>query len=242
MTGAKTPGAAKKPLLRPRDASTLIIVDRDTGEPRVLMGRRSADQVFMPGKYVFPGGRVDKQDRLIDSIDALRPTEVRKLLLDMKGAASEQRARALALAAIRETIEEAGIVIGEACTNGGSKTAHETWRDFFDRGYSPKLGALTFFARAITPPGRPRRFDTRFFCCEASAITARLEISDGELSGLEWVTIEQARELELPAITRVILEDLLDRLKNSTLDDGSIPIPYYHYKNGSFRRELLTAG
>ena len=239
MTGGDATRPARTSALRPRDASTLIIVDRDGIEPKVLMGRRRADQVFMPGKYVFPGGRVDKQDRLVDSADALRPSEIRKLMLDMKGVASEQRARALALAAVRETFEEAGLVIGVAGAAVACRAPHETWREFFARGYMPRLGSLTFFARAITPPGRPRRYDTRFFCVEASAVAARLDISDGELSGLEWVTIGQAAELDLPPITRVILEDLLDRLKNDTLDSDGVAVPYYHHKNGSFRRDLL---
>jgi 8-oxo-dGTP pyrophosphatase MutT (NUDIX family) len=230
----------KAAALKPRDAATLIIVERDQGSPRVLMGKRRADQVFMPGKYVFPGGRVDKQDRGIVSADELRESEMQKLLLDMKGGPSEGRARALALAAIRETFEEAGIVIGEHKLGVACGQPHETWRDFFARGYVPKLGDLTYFARAITPPGRPRRYDTRFFCVEAAIITARLDISDGELSGLEWVTIAEARDLDLPPITRVVLEDLLDRMSNGPLDDGRRPIPYYHQKNGAFRRELLS--
>ena len=238
-----TEATAPKPApLKPQDAATLIIVERAGGEPRVLMGRRRDDQVFMPGKYVFPGGRVDKADRIIASADELRPLETAKLLIDMKGSPSESRARALALAAIRETFEETGIVIGDEATPAAGFDGHETWRDFLGRGYLPRPSTLTFFARAITPPGRPRRYDTRFFCCEAAAVRTRFDMSDGELSGIEWVTVEEARALDLPAITRVILEDLLDRLKNGTLDDSALAVPYYHHKNGSFRRQLLKAG
>src|SRR5204863_1967999 len=56
---------AKARALRPRDAATLIIVDNSSGEPRVLLGRRRLDMVFMPGRYVFPGGRVDPADKQI---------------------------------------------------------------------------------------------------------------------------------------------------------------------------------
>jgi 8-oxo-dGTP pyrophosphatase MutT (NUDIX family) len=244
MTDEAPPAAPeKKPqALKPQDAATLIIVDRSSTGTRVLMGRRRLDQVFMPGKYVFPGGRVDKQDRLISSHDELRPAELQKLLVDMKGTVSAARARAIALASIRETFEEAGIVIGAETPATGGDLPHETWRSFFGRGFAPRLAELTFFARAITPPGRPRRYDTRFFCVDARAITARLDMSDGELSAIEWVTVDQARELDLPPITRVILEDLLDRLDSGRLEDGSMAIPYYHHKNGSFRRELLRVG
>ena len=74
-------------ILRPRDAATLIIIDRTSGEPRVLMGKRRMEQVFMPGKYVFPGGRADKDDKIVQSADELPEVEAAKLLLDMKGSA-----------------------------------------------------------------------------------------------------------------------------------------------------------
>ena len=94
---------------RPRDAATLVLVDMASGVPKVLMGRRRAGQVFMPSKVVFPGGRVDEADKLVRSGDALAPSETEKLLLEMKGHPSEVRARAMALAAVRETFEETGI-------------------------------------------------------------------------------------------------------------------------------------
>jgi hypothetical protein len=113
-----------------------------------------------------------------------------------------------------------------------------SWNGFFDCGFRPKLSSLSLFARAITPPGRPRRYDTRFFCVAAEEIGHTVDTRDGELSGLHWLTVDEARSLDLPSITRVILEDLLDHLKT----DGAItdaPVPYYHHKNGTFRRELL---
>lgn len=235
--GKATPSSSK--MLKPRDASTLIIVDGVGSNPRVLMGKRRMEQVFMPGKYVFPGGRVDKTDRLVQSADELAPVEIAKLMLDMKGGATPSRARALALAAIRETYEEAGLVIGQPAPKR-QLSSPAGWNAFIDHGFTPSLSRLTFFARAITPPGRPRRYDTRFFCIEAEAIAHRTDSNDGELSGLHWLTIEDARELDLPAITRVVLEDLGDRLRNGGLAASHAPVPYYHFKNGSFRRDLLT--
>jgi 8-oxo-dGTP pyrophosphatase MutT (NUDIX family) len=220
---------------RPRDAATLIIVDRGSGEPRVLMGQRRMDQVFMPGKYVFPGGRVDKSDRLVESADELQPEVSAKLLLAMKGTPSNARARALGLAAIRETFEEAGLVIGSAGRRAATRKI-PSWDPFLDSGYIPKLGALTLLARAITPPGRPRRYDTRFFCIAANEIAHRVDTLDGELSGLHWLTVPDARALDLPAITRVILEDLVEYLQKSPHDWA---VPYYHHQKGSFRRDML---
>lgn len=230
---------AKTPALRPRDAATLIIVDRTENAPRVLLGKRRMDMKFMPGKYVFPGGRVDRADRFVASGGDLPALEIEKLLLEMKGTPSPMRARALALAAVRETFEEAGLVIGTP-VNGSALPKDASWRRFHETGYTPLLTPLTYFARAITPPGRTRRFDTRFFCVDAEAIVHRTDAPDEELSGLVWMTIEEARSLDLPPITRVILEDLTDRLKSGELHDAKAPVPYYHNRNGSFRRELLT--
>src|SRR3954447_11556202 len=98
--------------LRPRDAATLILVDTNRPEPAVLMGRRGLNHVFMPGKYVFPGGRVEAADRTIESADEPAPAELAKLQLEVKGTPSPARARALPLAAIRETYEETGVLIG----------------------------------------------------------------------------------------------------------------------------------
>lgn len=226
--------------LRPRDASTLIIVDRAGPAPRVLMGKRRMEQVFMPGKYVFPGGRVDKTDRLVASADELPTTETAKLLLQMKGAVSASRARALALAAIRETYEEAGLVIGAPLQGATKAVSVPGWVEFFAHGFMPKLSPLTFFARAITPPGRPRRYDTRFFYMDAEAISHRTDTNDGELSGLHWLTMEDARDLDLPPITRVVLEDLMERVRTDVLPVAASSVAYYHHAKGSFRRDILA--
>ena len=237
--GASTPTAAPKArALRPRDAATLIIVDSSAGEPRVLLGRRRLDMAFMPGRYVFPGGRVDPTDRQVAVEQDLGRGDIKKLMVAMKGTASEARARALALAAVRETFEEAGIIIGVPLRAQQTSKA-QGWQAFFAHGFQPALARLTFFARAITPPGRPRRFDSRFFCVPADAIAHKVEAADGELSDLEWHSIAQARSLELPNITRVVLEDLAERFTAGALHAGDMPVPFYHRRNGSFRRGLI---
>lgn len=232
----REPGAK---LLRPKDAATLVIIDRSGSEPTLLLGKRRLDLAFMAGKFVFPGGRVDRTDKSVVTASDLRDTEIAKLKVDMRGLPTATRARALAAAAIREAYEEAGLVIGTRMNH--SKPAPEGWKTFFETGHAPALAGITFFARAVTPPGRPRRFDTRFFCIDASAIAERHAINDGELSGLEWVTMEGARALDLPRITRVVLEDLAEQLANGSLDHGTNPVPYYYYRNGAFKRDLITA-
>lgn len=227
---------------RPRDSATLIIVDTTNGEPRVLMGQRRLDLVFMPGKYVFPGGRVDAADKGLETIDELRDADVQKLLVDMRDVPSPGRARAIALAAIRETFEETGIVVG-APGVAARPVEHDVWKGFFSLGFLPKLSDLRYFARAITPPGRPRRYDSRFFYCDVSAVGHRSEVADGELSSLDWFTFEEMRALDLAAITRVVLEDLIDRLKidaaGAAAGDGAA-VPFYRHKNGSSRRQLIA--
>ncbi len=226
--------------LRTRDAATLIVVDSSSGEPRVLLGRRRLDMVFMPGRYVFPGGRVDPGDRHVPVHDDLEPGNLKNLLVAMKGPASPIRARALALAAVRETFEEAGLLIGKPAQTAAPAKA-KAWHDFFAHGFRPALDRLTFFARAITPPGRPRRFDTRFFCVPADAVGHKIAIADGELSDLEWHSIAQARSLELPNITRVVLEDLGERIAAGALGKSDMPVPFYHRRAGNFHRDLITA-
>jgi 8-oxo-dGTP pyrophosphatase MutT (NUDIX family) len=242
--GLAAGNADKNPAaMKPRDSSTLIIVDNTSGEPRVLMGKRRLDQVFMPGKYVFPGGRVDATDRNVETADELLDSETSKLLIEMRDTPSAARARAIALAAVRETFEESGIIVG-APGKPQRPVEAEAWQGFFAQGCMPKLSQLRFFARAITPPGRPRRYDSRFFYADVSAIAVRTEVIDGELSSLDWFTFEEMRALDLPAITRVVLEDLIDRLKidaEGPAAAAAAAVPFYRHKNGASRRQLLAS-
>src|SRR5262249_26880885 len=141
-------------------------------------------------------------------------------------------------AAIRETYEEAGLIIGAPLTAARLPTP-PVWRGFLAHGFVPALARLTFFARAITPPGRPRRYDTRFFCVPAAAVAHKVPVADGELSELEWHSLAHARSLELPNITRVVLEDLAERIAAGPLDAVDSAVPFYHRRYGSFRRDLI---
>src|SRR5438046_9571942 len=90
------------PTIRPKDAATLIIIDRSGPVPKVLLGKRHAGHKFMPGKFVFPGGRVDPFDR---RMPIARPLDSVSEVQLMKRAQrpSAAKARAFALAAIRGT-------------------------------------------------------------------------------------------------------------------------------------------
>ena len=223
---------------RPRDAATLVLVDNRDSQTRLLMGKRRAGQVFMPNKVVFPGGRVDEEDKAVASADELADIEIAKLMMEMKGHPSHVRSRALAMAAIREVYEETGIIVGAQTQSTGN--VPDQWQRFFAKGYAPKLSGLCFFARAITPPGRSRRYDTRFFCASASEIALQTDELDDELSEINWYTVAETADLDLPPITRVIIEELGDRLAAAPLGPMSDPIPFYHQRHGNFRREMLN--
>ncbi|MBI1384409.1 MAG: NUDIX domain-containing protein [Rhizobiales bacterium] len=234
-------GAARRPL-KPVDAASLLIVDRSDGVPRVLLGRRNPRQAFVPNKYVFPGGRVESCDQRIAPVDDVPATDVPRLLHDMKGRPSERRARALALAAVRETFEETGVAVGLAAGTVSDRDASdERWHRFLSAGVAPSLAGLRFVARAITPPGRTRRYDTRFFLIDASWIVANSQITDGEFTQVAWVTFDEARDLDLHAMTRTVLADAAERLNLRPESAGAAPVPYYYSRNGRFRRELIDA-
>lgn len=226
------------PNCRPRDASTLIIVDLDGGTPKILMGRRHEGHVFMPGKFVFPGGRIDRSDCAVSVPDTLDPAVEAKLLADMKGKPSARRAQGLGLAAIRETFEETGLLIGKPASNPMTSKS-PVWRPFAERGLTPALADLSLFCRAITPPRRPRRYDTRFFVVSSELVAGRLTDGDGELLDLHWLTFSKAFELDLPPITKVVLEELQGKLARGALPSPGDDVPYYFMRNGAFRRELL---
>lgn len=228
------------PYIRPRDAASLIIVDRDAKSPRVLMGRRSMKHVFFPGAYVFPGGRVDPGDGAVPAADEMPAHVAARLLSGIRGRPSQRRARALALTALRETFEEAGLLIGRVATPDRYPT-NPDWRCFFDHGIVPALSPLAFVARAITPPGRPRRFDTRFFAVHADAVVKTLpahERPTEELSELVWLPIEEAKALPIPSITRTVLDDLQSRLDGAGSLHADVPVPFYRMIRGRFVREL----
>lgn len=226
-TGAK--------FLRPRDAATLILLDKRDGQINVLMGRRSSKHVFMAGQFVFPGGRTDATDNRIAVAAPLHPAEQAKLLTPRM---TESRARAIAISAIRETYEEAGLLIGR---HAQFQTKNPSWTGFAERGIQPSLDHLRYIGRAITPPGRTRRFDTRFFGIWRESVI--LEMPEGpptnELGELMWLPLHEAKELQIPPITRTILTELDKRLADDPQLSPGGPVPFYYMRNNLFKREVL---
>lgn len=203
------PDGERPKAARPRDAATLILV---RGQREVMMGQRAKGHVFMPDKWVFPGGRVDPGDaRAKAAAELTRETE--RLL--RQGTLVRRPPRAFALAAVRETREEAGLVLGD------------------NRG--PDLSKLQLVARAITPPYRPRRFDARFFMADAEAVLAHDEPQPGEeLLHTKWFSLDEAEALDLPSITRFVLKEVRARLGGAAVQP-----PFLRFSRGKHTLERL---
>jgi 8-oxo-dGTP pyrophosphatase MutT (NUDIX family) len=223
--------------MRPRDAATLILLDRSGSEFHVLMGRRHARHAFMPGKFVFPGGRTDPADSRIPVIENLHPDEEAKLI-GSGARASRARARAIALSAIRETYEEAGLLIGRKAS---FSTGKPDWQGFVEHGVHPSLESLRFIARAITPPGRVRRFDTRFLAAWRGDVAVALETGGptNELEELVWLPLSEAKSADIPTITRTVLVELEGRLERDPQLSPGGDVPFYHMIRNRFVREIL---
>ncbi len=190
-----------------RDAATLIVLRDAKTAPSVLMGQRGASAVFMPNKFVFPGGAVDPSDATVPQT----PLNA----LDQARLESESKvpAAALAAAAIRELWEETGQVLG---LPAAWDDPPQGWRGFAATGHVPHATALQFFFRAVTPVGPPRRFDARFFLADAAdLVTSPDDFSNAEdeLAHLQWVPLEKARRFDLPFITQVVLAELVNHIK-----------------------------
>ncbi len=225
--------------LRPKDAATMLIIDRNGARPKVLMGKRHESHKFMPGKYVFPGGRLDDGDRRMVATGAL-PQICEDRLLKRAVRPSASKARALALAAVRETFEETGLLFGSDEFGVPELAPEGSWSEFAGHGVFPDLSAITFVARAITPPRRPKRFDTRFFTVDASALAKKIDGvtgPDSELTDLVWVDFDEAKALDLPSITKVIIQEVEARIAGGFAP--YLPVPFYWERRGSFVREEL---
>lgn len=227
---APAAGAADLPI---RDAATIILTRMLPEGPAVLMGQRGAGAAFMPSKYVFPGGALDPDDatppfaRPLAALDAARLAEDAGPVLPM----------AFAGAAIRELWEETGLRLGLPGT--WADPVPGDWQGFAEAGLLPDAGALRFVFRAITPPGRPRRFDARFFVADAAEVAGDpddFSHATDELSHLHWVPISEARRLDLPFITEVVLAEVAAHCLPGSAADDSVPFFDNSGSRSVFRR------
>ena len=169
-----------------RHAATVVLWRESPDGPQVLMGQRGEAAVFMPSKFVFPGGRVDAEDHAAARPGFLSSDCARRLaLLAFDDAPGPD---VLVAAALRELTEETGLNL--------AAMEHPT---------------LRFIFRAITPPGRTRRFDARFLLAHADSLDGDgndFATASGELRHLRWLPLPEARALDLPFITEVVLAEV----------------------------------
>jgi 8-oxo-dGTP pyrophosphatase MutT (NUDIX family) len=207
-----------------RNAATVVLWrNGPNGAAQVLMGQRGAQAAFMPSKYVFPGGAVDAADADVALAQGL--PEACKLRL---ANGTDVRPDTLAAAAIRELWEETGLALGITGT-WASPPADEghDWAGFAARGLVPSAQGMEFIFRAITPPGRPRRFDARFFLVPAAHIAGDIDdfsAASDELSHLHWIDLAATRSLDLPFITEVVLAEVASVLKTGPAPAG---VPFF---------------
>ncbi len=202
-----------------RNAATVIVLRNRMSDPHVLMGQRGAKAAFMPNKFVFPGGAVDVADADVSLASFMPDICADRLREDSE----TDIGHALAVAAIRELWEETGLILGTPGDWPGD--APEDWQGFATQRMLPSASALQFVFRAITPPGRPRRFDARFFLIDAEHIVGDLDdfsAASDELSHLQWVPLPKARDFDLPFITEVVLAEVEARTHDLTAP-ASVP-------------------
>lgn len=184
------------------DATTLVLYRQDGPDLSVLMGRRARKAVFMAGKRVFPGGRVEPEDACFAPP---LPEPLRLALAKEAGTAPE----AIVGAGLRELREETGLSLAATAP-------------------------LRFVFRAVTPPGRSRRFDARFLMAPASCVTGDPDDfsgADGELCDLCWQPLGGEYGPDIAFITAVVLAEVAAILQDP---DTPRPIPFFS-KRGEHR-------
>jgi 8-oxo-dGTP pyrophosphatase MutT (NUDIX family) len=171
----QAPTRARTTAVRPRDAASLILLRGAGASLEVLVGRRPLAARFMPGVYVFPGGAIDPPDRRSWMVE----TETESLAPKLTRAAR---------AALRETWEEVGVLIGrpaEPIPNLGTPAEGAIEQAYRRRGLAAAMDLLTYVGRAITPSHSSRRFNTRFFLADGESVFGE-PLASTELEDVRW--------------------------------------------------------
>ena len=203
--------------VRPRDASTLIVVRPGNRDPLCLMGRRHANSEFLPGYFVFPGGAVEEADRTVKAASPLDLTH----LGSMGVGGSAATAAALGVAAVRETYEETGVMIAAPGEVGDAPGG--TFDEMRRRGVAPALGRLVYLGRAITPAYSPIRFHARFFLTRLRPGHVGLG-GDDELHDLSWVPLSDVASLPTIEITRFMADYANEIIKRAPILPPGRPV------------------
>jgi len=202
----REPGA---PAVRAKPSATMILVRRDAEKPRVLMGRRARGHSFLPQMWVFPGGRLDRADHRAPVASDVNPEARAVFDAHLKPGLG----RALALAAVRETWEEAGLLLAKPAP---ARPSAGPWREFLAQGVAPDLDALQVVARAKTPTMMTKRFDTWFLMAEAERLlTLERQPDCGELDEIAWLGFDETGDIKLAPITGFVLDEVRLRLEQA---------------------------
>ena len=192
---------------RPRNAASLVLLKRSGKDVQVLLGKRSNKTRFMPGAWVFPGGVVDKADYTISINTSLNKNIIKKLAVSN----NIVTANALAIASIRETVEETGLILGKKSKNVSTVNFEEDNNGIAimsKLGLEPDLTKLFYLGRAITPTFSPIRFHARFFIADAKHLTGKIKTTN-ELVEIEWISLKSAKKLPMADVTEFMINELL---------------------------------
>src|SRR6516165_10465672 len=205
-------GGRRTMVARPRDAASLILLRGDGRTLEVLAGRRPLHVKFMPGVYVFPGGAIDPPDRIAWSVESR---------IEALGSKLARSARA----ALRETWEEAGVLVGCPGSRPSALPARAPVEQaYLDRGLVAAMDLLTYVGRAITPSHSFRRFNTRFFLCDGRNVFGEPAASE-ELEDVGWHPIGHQAFASFRDVTRFMLARAIALRGGSA--SGEAPLFYW---------------
>ena len=204
--------SARKPVVRPRDAASLILLRGEGKALEVLAGRRPLSVKFMPGVYVFPGGAIDPPDRIAWSVETATEALGPKLMRSAR-------------AALRETWEEAGVLIGRPGGRPAAQPARAPIEQaYIEQGLMAAMDVLTYVGRAITPSHSFRRFNTRFFLGDGGNVFGEPAASE-ELEDVRWHPIGREPLESFRDVTRFMLARAI-ALRGGTAS-GAAPLFYW---------------
>jgi 8-oxo-dGTP pyrophosphatase MutT (NUDIX family) len=183
----------------------------------VLVGRRPPKSRFLPGRYVFPGGSVEPDDSRAGSASELNP----ELIDSMAVGGDLTQARGLAMAAVRETFEETGLLLAEPGEVGPAHSA--SWAAIGAHGLAPALHRLAYVGRAITPVPSPIRFHARFFVADARYTTGVLG-GDSELEDLHWCPVNELARLPTIEVQAFMLTHAIATLTSNDAEAEGKPL------------------
>ena len=220
--------------VRPVDAAGLILLRGSRDAPEILLGRRPAKTSFLPDIYVVPGGRVDAEDFIPSGFDeTIDPAIAGDLAIGCRKPAPLTFLRA----ALRETHEETGLLVGRPASGASSEAAPGIWGAYRQAGWAPAFESLDFVLRAITPRDSPRRYNTRFFLADGSAAEGRLT-GNGELLDLAWRPAGSLDGLNIVDVTWELIRVALRRWRDRVPAGVDRPKLLIYIRNNLVLRSL----